>query len=221
MLADNQLSGPVIIGNWSLFQTLNIVDNAFSGSVPSLAQFPQLGVIHFSHNRLSGDFPSLPIGLFECDAIRDDGMEGNCFDTCPAICCAPNTPMCASVSSSTTSSQDESTTTFASTNDASSTSTSEASTSSRIVSGGSSTTTRTTTSQHNSMTSAAAHRGTPGALGIGLGIGGGIVALAVVGACLFLRCAPSAAGSRGSRFRKLDSNTQPPTEQHEQSIDSI
>jgi hypothetical protein len=218
MLNDNQLFGPVIIGNWSLFQTLNIADNAFSGSVPSLAQFPQLGVVHLSHNRLSGDFPSLPIGLFECDAIRDDGMEGNCFNTCPAICCAPNTTICASVAASTTSSEEESTSTFVSTSTEASTSTESSTESSSRISSASST---TTTSHHNSMTSAAAHRGTPGALGIGLGIGGGIVALAVVGACLFLRCAPSAAGSRGSRFRKLENNTQPPTEQHDQSIDSI
>jgi hypothetical protein len=69
----------------------------------------------------------------------------------------------------------------------------------------------TTTSVHSVMTSAA-HRGTPGALGIGLGIGGGIVALVTIAACVFLRCAPSAAGNRGARFRKLDNNNTKPEE---------
>jgi hypothetical protein len=166
LLSENQLSGSVVIGNWSLFQTLNIADNAFTGTIPPLDKFPQLGVVHVSNNRLSGDFPPLPVGLFECDAIRDDGKEGNCFTTCPTICCPTNTPICVTTTALSTTSDSDTTNSMMTTSTIVSESlTSSTSSTSKSTTSRSST---TTTTNHNVMTSAASsHRGTPGALGIG------------------------------------------------------
>jgi hypothetical protein len=82
----NRLTGDVVVGlDWPL-QTLDVADNDFSGTLPDMSLFQQLGVLHVTNNRLSG-LLAVPEGLFECEAIAAGPTERNCFSQCAKACC--------------------------------------------------------------------------------------------------------------------------------------